>query len=68
MSKLTTDQLLEAGFGRDSALLALGGGGVGDLAGFVAATLAIWSGLPRMAYIPRASSTAARAPAMGKKS
>ncbi len=33
-----TDELLEAGFGRDSALLALGGGVVGDLAGFVAAT------------------------------
>ena len=33
-----TDQLLDAGFGRDSAILALGGGVVGDLAGFVAAT------------------------------
>ncbi|MGI8497707.1 MAG: 3-dehydroquinate synthase [Gemmatimonadaceae bacterium] len=33
-----TDQLLALGLGRDSALLALGGGVVGDLAGFVAAT------------------------------
>jgi 3-dehydroquinate synthase len=33
-----TDELLDAGFGRDSAILALGGGVVGDLAGFVAAT------------------------------
>jgi 3-dehydroquinate synthase len=35
-----TDELLDAGFGRDSAILALGGGVVGDLAGFVAATYA----------------------------
>ncbi len=33
-----TDQLVERGFGRDSAVIALGGGVVGDLAGFVAAT------------------------------
>jgi 3-dehydroquinate synthase len=33
-----TDALLAAGFGRDAAVLALGGGVTGDLAGFVAAT------------------------------
>ncbi|HEV2643746.1 MAG TPA: 3-dehydroquinate synthase [Candidatus Elarobacter sp.] len=33
-----TDQLLDAGLGRDSAIVALGGGVVCDLAGFVAAT------------------------------
>jgi len=33
-----TDQLLSAGFGRDSLIIALGGGVVGDVAGFVAAT------------------------------
>jgi len=32
------DRLLEAGFGRDAALLAMGGGAVTDAAGFVAAT------------------------------
>jgi 3-dehydroquinate synthase len=32
------DALLEGGYGRDSAIIALGGGVVGDLAGFVAAT------------------------------
>lgn len=33
-----TDALLQAGLGRDSCVVALGGGVVGDLAGFVAAT------------------------------
>ncbi|HEX6574827.1 MAG TPA: 3-dehydroquinate synthase [Gemmatimonadaceae bacterium] len=33
-----TDQLIERGYGRDSAIIALGGGVIGDLAGFVAAT------------------------------
>jgi 3-dehydroquinate synthase len=33
-----TDQLLAKGYGRDSVVIALGGGVVGDLAGFVAAT------------------------------
>lgn len=33
-----TDQLLTADFGRDSGIVALGGGVAGDLAGFVAAT------------------------------
>ncbi|HMH57204.1 MAG TPA: 3-dehydroquinate synthase, partial [Gemmatimonadales bacterium] len=33
-----TDALLERGFGRDSGVIALGGGVTGDLAGFVAAT------------------------------
>jgi len=33
-----TDALLTAGFGRDSAVVAVGGGVTGDLAGFVAAT------------------------------
>jgi len=33
-----TDQLLKAGIGRDGAILAVGGGVAGDLAGFVAAT------------------------------
>ncbi|MGH7605226.1 MAG: 3-dehydroquinate synthase [Gemmatimonadaceae bacterium] len=33
-----TDQLLAKGYGRDAAIIALGGGVIGDLAGFVAAT------------------------------
>lgn len=33
-----TDSLLAAGYGRDTTVIALGGGVVGDLAGFVAAT------------------------------
>jgi len=33
-----TDRLLQAGLGRDSCLIALGGGVTGDLGGFVAAT------------------------------
>jgi 3-dehydroquinate synthase len=33
-----TDELLERGFGRDTGIVALGGGVTGDLAGFVAAT------------------------------
>jgi 3-dehydroquinate synthase len=33
-----TDDLLAAGYGRDTTIIALGGGVVGDLAGFVAAT------------------------------
>lgn len=33
-----TDEMLEAGFGRDTVVVALGGGVVGDVAGFVAAT------------------------------
>lgn len=35
---LIEDRMFEAGFGRDSAVVALGGGVVGDVAGFVAAT------------------------------
>ena len=35
---ILTDELLEAGFGRDSCVVAVGGGVTTDLAGFVAAT------------------------------
>ncbi|HWP36000.1 MAG TPA: 3-dehydroquinate synthase [Gemmatimonadales bacterium] len=35
---MVTDRLLAAGLGRDGAVIALGGGVVGDVAGFVAAT------------------------------
>jgi 3-dehydroquinate synthase len=35
---LLTDEMLKAGLGRDTTIIALGGGVVGDLAGFVAAT------------------------------
>jgi 3-dehydroquinate synthase len=38
MWAVLTDELLTTGFGRDSSIVALGGGVVGDLAGFVAAT------------------------------
>ena len=36
--ELLEDAMLDAGYGRDSAVIALGGGVTGDLAGFVAAT------------------------------
>lgn len=35
---MLTDALLDRGFGRDTTIVALGGGVVGDLAGFIAAT------------------------------
>lgn len=35
---ILTDSMLEAGFGRDSVVVAVGGGVTGDLAGFVAST------------------------------
>ena len=42
-----SDALLDSGFGRDSGVLAIGGGVVGDLAGFVAATYL--RGIPHLA-------------------
>jgi 3-dehydroquinate synthase len=44
-----TDELLQAGLGRDSAIVALGGGVVCDMAGFVAATF--MRGIP-VVHIP----------------
>lgn len=44
-----TDEIAEAGFGRDSAIVSLGGGVTGDLAGFVAATY--MRGIP-VAHVP----------------
>ncbi len=38
MKEMLENQLLATGYGRDSAVLALGGGVVGDLAGYTAAT------------------------------
>ena len=48
-----TDALLEWGTGRDTTVIALGGGVVGDLAGFVAATY--MRGIPVVQEIGRAS-------------
>lgn len=42
------DQMLDAGFGRDSAVIALGGGVVSDLAGFLAGTFG--RGIPFINY------------------
>ncbi len=42
------DSLIEAGYGRDSAVIALGGGVVSDLAGFLAGTFA--RGIPFAVY------------------
>ena len=42
------DQMLEAGFGRDSAVIALGGGVVSDLGGFLAGTFG--RGIPFINY------------------
>ena len=44
-----TDQLSSTGYGRDTTIIALGGGMVGDLAGFVAATY--MRGLP-LVHVP----------------
>ena len=45
-----TDEMLAKGFGRDAAVIALGGGVVGDVAGFVAATF--MRGIPVMQVPP----------------
>jgi len=45
---LLEDQMLDAGFGRDSAIIALGGGVVSDLAGFLAGTFG--RGIPFINY------------------
>jgi len=42
------DQMLDAGFGRDSAIIALGGGVISDLAGFLAGTFG--RGIPFITY------------------
>lgn len=42
------DEMLDAGFGRDSAIIALGGGVVSDLAGFLAGTFG--RGIPFITY------------------
>ena len=44
-----TDEIADAGFGRDAAIVSLGGGVTGDLAGFVAATF--MRGIP-VAHVP----------------
>jgi 3-dehydroquinate synthase len=44
-----TDEMLDAGYGRDSVVVAIGGGVVGDLAGFVAATF--MRGIP-LVHVP----------------
>ena len=45
---LIEDQMIEQGFGRDSAIIALGGGMISDLAGFVAGTFC--RGIPFIIY------------------
>jgi len=44
-----TDEIADAGYGRDTAIVSLGGGVTGDLAGFVAATF--MRGIP-VAHVP----------------
>lgn len=44
--RMLTDRLLDLGYGRDGVLVALGGGVVGDLTGFVAATFV--RGIPHL--------------------